>query len=68
MKSLGDDSLPIDVTRDERIDSNRIDSMLPTQHIEDSFSPEHISNNYSEYISKYTPDNVDINRHPIHIG
>jgi hypothetical protein len=23
MKSLGDDSLPIDVTRDERIDSNR---------------------------------------------
>lgn len=24
MKSLGDDSLPIDVTRDERIDSNRM--------------------------------------------
>lgn len=23
MKSLGDDSLPIDVTRDERMDSNR---------------------------------------------
>lgn len=23
MKSLGDDSLPIDVTRDERVDSNR---------------------------------------------
>lgn len=23
MKSLGDDSLPIDVTRDERIDSNK---------------------------------------------
>jgi hypothetical protein len=23
MKSLGDDSLPIDVTRDERLDSNR---------------------------------------------
>lgn len=24
MKSLGDDSLPIDVTRDERVDSNRM--------------------------------------------
>lgn len=24
MKSLGDDSLPIDVTRDERMDSNRM--------------------------------------------
>ncbi|ERL84265.1 hypothetical protein D910_01646, partial [Dendroctonus ponderosae] len=71
MKSLGDDSLPIDVTRDERMDSNKmiIDSnMLPPQHIEDSISPEHISGNYTEYIKKYTSDNIDINRHPINIG
>ncbi|KAJ8933668.1 hypothetical protein NQ314_013880 [Rhamnusium bicolor] len=73
MKSLGDDSLPIDVTRDERIDSNRmvssVDSnMLPPRHIEDSISPEHVTQNYVEYIKKYTPDNVDIGRHPISIG
>lgn len=70
MKSLGDDSLPIDVTRDERIDSNKVyhENMLPPQHIEDSFSPEHIQQNYIEYIKKYVPDNVDINKHPINIG
>ncbi|KAF7272191.1 hypothetical protein GWI33_015004, partial [Rhynchophorus ferrugineus] len=73
MKSLGDDSLPIDVTRDERIDSNKMttsmdSNMLPPQHIEDSISPEHVTRNYVEYIKKYTPDNVDINRHPINIG
>lgn len=73
MKSLGDDSLPIDVTRDERIDSNRMVSsadsnMLPPQHVEDSISPEHVTQNYVEYIKKYTPDNVDISKHPISIG
>lgn len=71
MKSLGDDSLPIDVTRDERIDSNRIASesnMLPPQHIEDTVSPEHVSQNYVEYIKKYAPDNVDISKHPVNIG
>ncbi|KAJ8982139.1 hypothetical protein NQ317_011285 [Molorchus minor] len=72
MKSLGDDSLPIDVTRDERIDSNRMVSsadsnQLPPQHIEDSISPEHVSHNYVEYIKKYASDNVDIG-HPISIG
>lgn len=71
MKSLGDDSLPIDVTRDERIDSNRIASesnIFAPQHIEDTISPEHVSHNYVEYIKKYTPDNVDISRHPVNIG
>ncbi|XP_050292765.1 ankyrin-3-like isoform X2 [Anthonomus grandis grandis] len=73
MKSLGDDSLPIDVTRDERMDSNKmansIDSnMFAAQHFEDSISPEHVSRNYTEYIKKYTPDNIDVNRHPINIG
>ncbi|KAF5279399.1 hypothetical protein FQA39_LY05509 [Lamprigera yunnana] len=73
MKSLGDDSLPIDVTKDERIDSNRMvasgdSNMLPPQAIEDTISPQHIQQNYIEYVRKYAPDNVDIARHPINIG
>lgn len=48
MKSLGDDSLPIDVTRDERFDTNKmIQSMesnqMPPQAIEDMISPQHIT-------------------------
>lgn len=73
MKSLGDDSLPIDVTRDERIDSNRMvvsgdSNMLPPQTIEESLSPEHVQQNYVEYIKKYTPDNVDLGKHLISVG
>ncbi|XP_015834172.2 titin isoform X6 [Tribolium castaneum] len=72
MKSLGDDSLPIDVTRDERIDSNKMasnaENMMPPRHIEDNISPEHVQQNYVEYIKKYTPDNIDIDKHPINIG
>ncbi|XP_057661824.1 uncharacterized protein LOC130897163 isoform X11 [Diorhabda carinulata] len=71
MKSLGDDSLPIDVTRDERIDSNRMVSSsdsMPPLIIEDTVSPEHITQNYVEYLKKYAPDNVDINKLPINIG
>lgn len=68
MKSLGDDSLPIDVTKDERIDSNKMvngdTNMLPPQAIEDSISPQH--QNYIEYPRKYITDKVD--RHPINIG
>ncbi|KAK9878033.1 hypothetical protein WA026_020661 [Henosepilachna vigintioctopunctata] len=72
MKSLGDDSLPIDVTRDERIDSNRMVGLddlnaFPPRHIEDSISPEHIHPNYVEYIKK-SSDNVDISKHPLNIG
>ena len=48
MKSLGDDSLPIDVTRDERIDSNKMvqstdSNSMPPQAIEDHISPQHTS-------------------------
>lgn len=74
MKSLGDDSLPIDVTRDERVDSNRMVTsgdgiMIPPQAIEDSISPQHVSQNYTEFTSnKYIPDNVDIGKHPINVG
>lgn len=49
MKSLGDDSLPIDVTRDERFDTNKMiasleNNQLPPQAIEDIISPQHITN------------------------
>ncbi|XP_046392819.1 ankyrin-3 isoform X15 [Ischnura elegans] len=67
MKSLGDDSLPIDVTRDERGDSNR-DSMAPPTAMEDSISPQHSKEHYSQFSSSYAPDNVDIARHPVHVG
>lgn len=72
MKSLGDDSLPIDVTRDERIDSNKMVSsgdskMLPPQAIEDNISPQHISKYAAEVQNKYV-DNVDIAKHPVNVG
>ncbi|KAF4523418.1 hypothetical protein B566_EDAN007890, partial [Ephemera danica] len=68
MKSLGDDSLPIDVTRDERGDSNR-DSMAPPTAIDDSVSPVHVKDHYvAQHTANYAPDNVDIARHPVHVG
>lgn len=73
MKSLGDDSLPIDVTRDERVDSNKMvqstDSMPPTA-IEDSISPQHVSLQKSgkSEIDYSNTDNINIDRHPQHIG
>lgn len=76
MKSLGDDSLPIDVTRDERIDSNKMvqstdSSQLPPTALEDSISPQHImalnmEKSFTE--GTYIPDNVNIERHPQHVG
>lgn len=73
MKSLGDDSLPIDVTRDERVDSNKMiqstDSMPPTA-FEDSISPQHVSLQQSgkTEIDYSNADNINIDRHPQHIG
>ncbi|CAH1968059.1 unnamed protein product [Acanthoscelides obtectus] len=62
MKSLGDDSMRMDVTRDEKGEYNR-----------NSLAPSHMSNELS--INKcYSPllqadiDNVDINRHPVTAG
>lgn len=73
MKSLGDDSLPMDVTGDERIDSNRmvtsVESALLGTHsaMEDSISPQHIGQNYAEHYIKNV-DNVDISSQPVHVG
>lgn len=74
MKSLGDDSLPIDVTRDERIDSNRmvasVDSgIMRTSNIEENISPQHITHVHAANVhEKYGIDNVKIERHPEQIG
>lgn len=77
MKSLGDDSLPIDVTRDERVDSNKMqqsadstmNNSLPPTAFEDSISPQHITMNQSgRTVTDYAPDNVVIDRHPQHVG
>lgn len=78
MKSLGDDSLPIDVTRDERLDNKMIqssESAKPPQALEDSISPQHVSvvhnevrtmNDSTDYAA--TADNIVIDRHPQHVG
>lgn len=80
MKSLGDDSLPIDVTRDERVDNKMLQSndsaMIsshPPQALEDSISPQHIiaQHEFEKSVTdgyNFTADNVIIDRHPQHIG
>jgi ankyrin len=74
MKSLGDDSLPIDVTRDERMDSNKMiqssdSGTMPPQAIEDSISPQHVSMHQSgRMVVDYHADNVNIEKHPQHVG
>ena len=75
MRSLGDDSLPIDVTRDEKMDSNRMinstdSSFFPPQAIEDSLSPQNFEKFYTENLRKLSVDNVDISekQHPVRRG
>jgi ankyrin len=75
MKSLGDDSLPIDVTRDERVDNKMVqstESAKPPQALEDSISPQHISVVHTEgkTVTDYAvaADNIVIDRHPQHVG
>lgn len=74
MKSLGDDSLPIDVTRDERVDNKMVQSTesKPPQALEDSISPQHVSmvKSEGETVTDYAvaADNIVIDRHPQHVG
>lgn len=79
MKSLGDDSLPIDVTRDERADNKMMTSTesamassMPPQALEDSISPQHITMQQTSgrTVTDYAvaADNIVIDRHPQHIG
>ncbi|CAG9763507.1 unnamed protein product [Ceutorhynchus assimilis] len=62
MKSLGDDSMRMDVTHDEKSEYNR-NSMAPS-HISSELiiQPQHAKEYYSQ------PDNVDINRQPVTAG
>lgn len=65
MKSLGDDSLPIDVTRDERVDSNRMaqsaeySAGLQQQPsiVEDAISP-HKAQTYNAAAGKSMVDGI----------
>ncbi|VEN62626.1 unnamed protein product [Callosobruchus maculatus] len=62
MKSLGDDSMRMDVTRDEKSEYNR-NSLAPSQ-----ISNELVVNKcYSPHLQAGI-DNVDINRHPVTAG
>lgn len=77
MKSLGDDSLPIDVTRDERVDNrmshsteSAMERSMPPQALEDSISPQHITMQQQSYtVTDYAgaADNVIIDRRQ-HVG
>ncbi|EEB19933.1 ankyrin-1, putative [Pediculus humanus corporis] len=67
MKSLGDDSLPIDVTKDERFDSNKESFGMPS--IEDSFTMQTTKTSMAGVQgSNYSSDNVDVARQPVNIG
>lgn len=71
MKSLGDDSLPIgnfDVTRDERVDSNRMATSTESAINEDSITPQHVTETHVALDGKYAIDNIKIERHPEQIG
>ncbi|XP_036146496.1 ankyrin-3 isoform X15 [Monomorium pharaonis] len=60
MKSMGDDSMRVNVTDDER--DNR-HSGAPT--ITEMITKEHYQRTNAANLK---PDNVDINRHPVHVG
>ncbi|XP_064215969.1 ankyrin-3 isoform X5 [Tribolium castaneum] len=66
MKSLGDDSMRMDVTRDEKSDYRN--SMAPS-HISNELiiNPAHVKEYYTSNTFS-APDNVDINRQPITVG
>lgn len=78
MKSLGDDSLPIDVTRDERMDSNRMAQSTdstnnqPPTAIEDAISPHHGTVQHTEHSvvdgGGYVIDNVKIDKYQQNVG
>eukprot|EP00102_Acyrthosiphon_pisum_P011321 XP_008180009.1 PREDICTED: uncharacterized protein LOC100167995 isoform X5 [Acyrthosiphon pisum] len=59
MKGFGDESAPIDVTRDERCDANTV----PPTSIDEALSPQTVYDSYSGPV-----DNVDIVKYPPHVG
>ncbi|KAK2586999.1 hypothetical protein KPH14_010970 [Odynerus spinipes] len=60
MKSMGDDSMRVNVTDDER-DNRHAGAPTITEMI--------TKENYQRYnAANLKPDNIDINRHPVHVG
>ncbi|XP_069990905.1 ankyrin-2 isoform X7 [Penaeus vannamei] len=71
MKSLGDDSLPIDVTKDEKMDVSFISNTMAAPPVApvDQLSPQHQKEQqYAQYTGHYPSDNVDIAKTPILAG
>ncbi|XP_074025695.1 uncharacterized protein isoform X3 [Leptinotarsa decemlineata] len=67
MKSLGDDSMRLDVTNDEKSEYNR-NSIAPSNISNELIiTPHHVKEYYSTNAYS-SPDNVDINRQPITAG
>lgn len=41
----------------------------PPTAVDDTISPQHVKESYTQFTAThYTPDNIDINRHPVHVG
>ncbi|XP_069185516.1 ankyrin-2 isoform X26 [Procambarus clarkii] len=71
MKSLGDDSLPIDVTKDEKMDVSFISNTMAAPPVApaDQLSPQHQKEqHYAQFTGHYPSDNVDVAKTPILAG
>ncbi|KAG8183122.1 hypothetical protein JTE90_024431 [Oedothorax gibbosus] len=70
MKSLGDDSLPIDVTKDEKHQDllHNIKQFGAPMVEEDKLSPQHATPVEGGFSEKFSPDNIDLERAPMHAG
>ncbi|KAF0290652.1 Ankyrin-3 [Amphibalanus amphitrite] len=71
MKSLGDDSMPMDVSRDEFFDRSHdfhTDWISPAPPVEETISPQKIKESYAQFTGSFAPDNVDISRSPVTAG
>ncbi|XP_076318048.1 LOW QUALITY PROTEIN: uncharacterized protein LOC143229504 [Tachypleus tridentatus] len=72
MKFLGDDSLTIDVTKDEKPAENMVFNKhtgAPLTIQEEHLSPQYVNpNTEAFFVGNYAPDNIDISRAPVHSG
>ncbi|XP_055953774.1 ankyrin-2-like isoform X4 [Argiope bruennichi] len=70
MKSLGDDSLPIDVTKDEKHHDimHSVKQFGAPMVEEDKLSPQHVTPVETGFSEKFSPDNIDLGRAPVHAG
>ncbi|XP_043478904.1 ankyrin-2-like isoform X4 [Leptopilina heterotoma] len=60
MKSMGDDSMRVNVTDDERDNRHSGDRIITEMITKENYNRMHAAN--------LKPDNIDINRHPVHVG